>query len=187
MVSLFESSTCFEQLCAHLLEDICIKTTVLLRMNSKHVEDSNKLITEEIVRQGDYLPELCTPLSSLYFVILKRIIRVIPENLIVAKQATKFLAFEGIESFITVFTNISTLVLIFIHANPAHTLTHSQERPFLILLTCAHFFQLISPFWFSDCNYVCVSIAMAPNILRTRTKLARVKDRQNGLKNDMLK
>ena len=100
-------------------------------MSLKHVEDSNKLITEEIVRQVEYLPELYTPLSSLHFVILKRIMRVIPKNLIVAKQATKFLAFEGIQSFITVFTNSSTLVLIFIHANPAHTLTHSQTRPFL--------------------------------------------------------
>jgi hypothetical protein len=179
MISLFESSPCFEQLCAHLREDNCIKTIVLLRMSSKHVENSNKLITEEIVRQGDYLPELYTPSSSLHFVILKRIIRVIPENLIVAKQATNFLAFEGIQSFITVFTNSSTLVLIFIHVNPAHTLIHSQERPFLTLLTRAHSFQVTSPFWFSDCNCVCVLIVKAPNILRTVTKLASVKDRQS--------
>ena len=39
----------------------CINSTVLLRMSTalpKHVEDSNKHITEEIVRQVGYLPEL---------------------------------------------------------------------------------------------------------------------------------
>ena len=38
----------------------CIHTTALLRMrmSSKHVEDSNKHIIEEIVLQVGYLPEL---------------------------------------------------------------------------------------------------------------------------------
>jgi hypothetical protein len=39
----------------------CINTIVLLRIAqgcSKHVENSNKHITEEIVRQGGYLPAL---------------------------------------------------------------------------------------------------------------------------------
>jgi len=134
-----------------------------------------------------YIHNTYTPLPSLYFVIPKRIIRVIPENRIVARQSNKFLAFEGIQSFINVFTKSSTLAHIFIHANPARSLTYFQERPFLLFLTCAQFFQVNSPFWFSDYNCVCVSIVTVPNILRTSTKLARVKDRQSGLKNDILK
>ena len=54
MIYLFESSTCFEQLCAHPQEDNCINT----HSRPKHVEDSNKHITEEIVRHVGYLPEL---------------------------------------------------------------------------------------------------------------------------------
>jgi len=94
MICLFESSTCFEQLCVHPQEDNCINTTsginifryagqdevpswpayrkviipevVLIQLSSwgwahscsKHVEDSNKPVIEEIVSQVDYLPEL---------------------------------------------------------------------------------------------------------------------------------
>jgi len=92
MIYLFESSTCFKQLCAHSQEDNCINTTsgiislcqwpsgipdghwhrviipgvVLIQLSSwgwahsflKHVEDSNKDIIEETVRQVCYLPEL---------------------------------------------------------------------------------------------------------------------------------
>jgi hypothetical protein len=77
MICLFESSTCFKQLCAHPQKDNCINTisgcnhSVLVAVRyacqdevsslqgcSKHVEDSNKHITEETVRQVGYLPEL---------------------------------------------------------------------------------------------------------------------------------
>jgi len=79
MVCLFESSTCFEQLCAQPREDNCINTSgiihrtasntewimpdvVLIQLSSrgwaqscpKHVEGSNKHIVEEIVPQVGY-------------------------------------------------------------------------------------------------------------------------------------
>jgi len=34
MICLFESSTCFEQLCAHPQEDNCINTIVFLKMST---------------------------------------------------------------------------------------------------------------------------------------------------------
>jgi hypothetical protein len=87
IICLSESSTCFQQLCAHPQEDKCINTTsriitlnaidhstvfrvitpevVLIHLSSwgwaqscwKHVEESNKYIIEETVRQVGHLQE----------------------------------------------------------------------------------------------------------------------------------
>jgi hypothetical protein len=106
-----------------------------------------------------------TPLLLLYSVMSNRIIR-ITENVIVVRQATMILSFKGIKSFIVVFTNSPSLVLIFLHVNPPNTLTHFHKRPFLIFLMCSQSFQIISPFWYSDFHFVCVSSITAPTMSR---------------------
>jgi hypothetical protein len=70
MTCLFESSTCFEQPCAHPQEDKCINKTsgiitlcywlpgIQVKMELPAVEDSNKHIIEVTVSQIGYLPEL---------------------------------------------------------------------------------------------------------------------------------
>jgi len=44
LICLFESSKCFEQLCAHPQEDSCINTIVLLRMSTELLENTRSCI-----------------------------------------------------------------------------------------------------------------------------------------------